>query len=261
MTPCGCPDRHHLYETNKAPFTSLVWQTNPKLWGQLSTRCQFWANWSFKFSSVYEREKSWKSFLYGDIKGHELLSGHFLFWRQRQIWPASFTFSSPSRWWLFLAAESGCFQNKFLTEYIKRSQCHSGGLALCACFHFTVCVCVCCYVRACATTGHEDRGQMDSMFAGKHAGGTGKLCCLWRTRETNQIWIIFLLFQLLSFAAFSSLASSVTTQWAGLCVCVCVEGRGEFTGPRRHTCSELTCTQEETQCSHCSHWVFLSLLD
>ena len=34
-----------------------------------------------------------------------------------------------------------------LTVYIKRSQCHSGGLALCACFHFTVCVCVC--VRVC----------------------------------------------------------------------------------------------------------------
>ena len=155
---------------------------------------------------------------------------------ERQIWRASFTFSSVSPSRIFLAAESGCFQNKFLTVYqkIPVPQWWAQLCSVCLLSFHCVCVCVCVRKSLLQLQGMETGGQMDSMFAGKHAGGTGKLCCLWRTRETNQMWIIFLLFQLLSFAVFSSLASSVTTQRAGLCVCA-----GKVEG---HTCSELTCT-------------------
>lgn len=198
-------------------------QISPKLTKRETMFPCVWVDWPFKCMCGLGRPRG-KRFTTMTLKGTSFCRDSSRYFDGGgRFWRASFTFSSPSPSRLFLAAESGCFQNKFLTVYQKIPVPQWWARSVRLAF-ISLCVCVQCYVREpVATTGHEDGGQMDSMFAGKHAAGTGKLCCLWRTRETNQIWIIFLLFQLLSFAVFSSLASSVTTQWAGLCLCM--EGR------------------------------------
>ncbi len=59
------------------------------------------------------------------------------------MWQASFTFSSLSPSRLFLAAESGCFQNKFLTVYQKIPGSATVVGSLCVCVCVCLCVCVC----------------------------------------------------------------------------------------------------------------------
>ena len=89
------------------------------------------------------------------LKDSRLLSGH-LFWRGEADLASLIHISRlrvPSR--LYLASESGCFQNKFLSVYQKIPSATVVGSL---CFHFTLCVCVCvcvcvfvcvrCYVRA-----------------------------------------------------------------------------------------------------------------
>ena len=60
--------------------------------------------------------------------------------------------------------------------------CVCVGVCVCVCVRVCVrvCVCVCVCVCGCDVLrqGMRTGGQMDSMFAGKHAGGTGKLCYL-----------------------------------------------------------------------------------
>lgn len=107
-------------------------------------------------------------------------------------------------------------------------------------------MCVYVWCKPIATTGHEDGegGTNGFHVCRKTCWRRRSLCCLWRTRETNQMWIIFLLFQPLSFAAFSSFASSVTTQRAGLRLWT-VEGESHTRWTRMH--SLLPFSLESTQ--------------
>ncbi len=159
------------------------------------------------------------------------------FSRERQIWRGSFTFSSPSPSRLFLADESGCFQNKFLTVYQKIPVPQWWACSVLSFHCVCVCLCVCVLLR-----------KSLLQLQGMKTGDKWIPCLQENMLEAQENFVVYeehvkpikselssccCSFCRLQFSVRSPAVSPPSEQ-----VCVCA-GKVE-----RHTCGELACTQK-----------------